>query len=170
MGNVKHRAYVGIEISVDEVRGAFVRPTGGGVQLGGVASAPLLPGAVDAEGMLKAHEVSDAVRRVCAQLDARTNSAVVGITGCNLVARVMEIPPVPDHEIRSVLRGEMDHYRILPAGQSAFDFYRLSDHGNNAADSAALEEPVARVLLMGAEERLISAYRAVADAAGFGLV
>src|SRR5437870_6467892 len=117
--------------------------------------------------MLKSHEVSDAVRRVCAQLDARTNSAVVGITGCNLVARVMEIPPVPDSEVRSVLRGEMDHYKILPAGQSAFDYYRLPDAPER--DPTHSDEPVARVLLMGAEERLVASYRAVVDAAGLNL-
>src|SRR5207247_1187198 len=91
----------------------------------------------------------------------------VGITGCNLVARVMEIPPVPDPEVRSVLRGEMDHYRILPAGQSAFDFYRLPDSPSHNPDDG--EEAVSRVLLMGAEERLVASYRAVVDASSLNL-
>src|SRR6185369_16373486 len=91
----------------------------------------------------------------------------VGMTVCNLVARVMEIPPVPNSEVRSVLRGEMDHYRILPAGQSAFDFYRLPDPPNYDPEDG--EEAVSRVLLMGAEERLVASYRAVVDASSLNV-
>lgn len=171
---MKQRAVIGIEISSAEVRGACVRAVGGSPQLAAVASVPTPPGSVDAEGMLSAHEIGDAIRRVCAQLDPRVNQIVVGMTGCNLVARVMEIPPVPDNEIRSVLRGEMDHYRILPAGQSAFDFYRLPNLPDKepAREPAGEEEPegVARVLLMGAEERLVASYRSVVDASHLSLV
>lgn len=164
---MKHRAIIGIEIATDEVRGAWVRSSGGGLQLAGLASAPMPPGGVDSEGMLSSQEVGDAVRRVCAQLDAKAAHVVVGITSCNLVARVMEIPPVPDSEVRAVLRGEMDHYRILPAGQSAFDFYRLPDSPDGNAGPE--KEAVARVLMMGAEERVVSSYRAAVDASGLHL-
>ena len=68
----------------------------------------------------------------------------------------MEIPPVPDSDIRAVLRGEMDHYRILPAGQSAFDFFRLPDLPEKADGEGGADEAITRVLLMGAEERLVS--------------
>lgn len=164
---MKQRAVIGIEISSEEVRGAWVRPGSGGMHLAGVASASMPPNAIDAEGLLNAAEVGETVRRVCSQLDPKANQVVVGITGCSLVARVMEIPPVPDAEVRPVLRGEMDHYRILPAGQSAFDFYRLPPLVH--PDDTAEEEAVDRVLLMGAEERLVAGYRAAVDASGLNL-
>jgi Tfp pilus assembly PilM family ATPase/Tfp pilus assembly protein PilN len=168
---MKHRALIGIEISPDEIRGAHVRMANGIPQLAGVASVPTPQGAIDAEGVLGSSEVGDAIRRVCAQLDPRTGHVVIGMTVCNLVARVMEIPPVPDSEVRAVLRGEMDHYRILPAGQSAFDFYRLPEQAGKEKPAAAEgAEPVARVLLMGAEERLVASYRAAVDAANMNLV
>ena len=44
---------------------------------------------------------------------------------------------------------------------------RLPDPPERA--DAPLEEPVARVLLMGAEERVVTAYRSVADAANLGV-
>ncbi|HXG23900.1 MAG TPA: hypothetical protein VNJ09_05040 [Chthonomonadales bacterium] len=161
---MKDRAVIGIEIAGDEIRGAFVQTVGGNPVLAGVASAPTPQGSIDADGMLDAAAVGEAVRRVCAQLDPRSAHVVVGMTGCAIVARVMEIPPVPDPEVRAVLRGEMDHYRILPEGQSAFDFYRLPALPGN--EQAAREETVARVLLMGAEERLVTSYRAAIDASG----
>ncbi len=165
---MKHRASIGIEISAHEVRGACIRSSAGGIQLTAVGSIPTPPHSVDSEGMLEAQVIGAAVRHLCAQLDPKVNQVVVGITGCNLVARVMEIPPVPDPEVRSVLRGEMDHYRILPAGQSAFDFYRLPDPPNHESEES--EEAVSRVLLMGAEERLVASYRAVVDASSLNLV
>jgi len=164
---VKHRAVIGIEISKEEVRGACIRAGGGGITLAGLASTAMPAEGLDPEGALSTPEVAEAVRRVCAQLDPKATHVVVGMTGCNLVARVMEIPPVPDPEVRSVLRGEMDHYRILPAGQSAFDFYRLPDLPDHDGEP---EEKVSRVLLMGAEERIVSSYRAVADASGINLL
>ncbi len=141
--------------------------SGGNVLLAGVASTPTPTGAIDTDGLLNAQVVGDTVRRVCAELDPKITQVVMGVTNCSLVARVMEIPPVPQSEIRSVLRGEMDHYRILPAGQSAFDFFRLPDPPERP--DAPMEEPVARVLLMGAEERVVTAYRSVADAANLGV-
>ncbi len=170
---MKYRAIIGIEVSPEEVRGACVRTTNGVPQLVAVASVPTPAAGMDAEGILDPVEIGEAIRSVCAQLDAKTNHVSIGMTACNLVARVMEIPPVPDHEVRAVLRGEMDHYRILPAGQSAFDYYRLpelpSKSGGKAAQ-AEQTEPVARVLLMGAEERLVASYRATVDAANLHLV
>jgi Tfp pilus assembly PilM family ATPase len=80
----------------------------------------------------------------------------------------MEIPPVPDSEIRAVLRGELDHYRILPSGQSAFDYCRLPDLPER--DDAHTNDPVRRILLMGAEERLVSSYRSVASSANLNIV
>jgi len=161
---VKNRAVIGIEISSEEIRGAFIQTIGGKPVLTGVASAPTPQEGIDADGMLDATVVGEVVRRVCTQLDPRSANVVVGLTGCPIVARVMEIPPVPDPEVRAVLRGEMDHYRILPEGQSAFDFYRLPALPGHEQDTR--EEAVARVLLMGAEERLVSSYRATIDASG----
>lgn len=168
---MKHRALIGIEISPDGIRGAYVRVANGVPQLVGVASVPSPAGGIDPEGMLSASEMGDAIRRLCSELDPRANHVVVGMTVCNLVARVMEIPPVPNSEVRAVLRGEMDHYRILPAGQSAFDFYRLPElPGKDKPSTSEATEPVARVLLMGAEERLVSSYRAAIDYANLHLV
>jgi type IV pilus assembly protein PilM len=164
---VKNRVVIGIEITSSEIRGACARMGSAGTQLTGVASMPTPPGGVDQEGLINAHQVGDIVRSLCVQLDPKASQVVVGLTGCNLVARVMEIPAVPDPEVRAVLRGEMDHYRILPQGQSAFDFYRLPDLPTE--EGSAPEEALSRVLLMGAEERLVSSYRSAIDASGLNL-
>ncbi len=165
---MKLRAQIGIEISSTEVRGASVRAAGGAPELAALASAPIPPGAIDADGLPDAHVLADVVRQVAARLDAKAASVVVGASSCNLVARVMEIPPVPDNEVRAVLRGEMDHFRILPAGQSAFDFHRMPELPRPPGEQP--EEPVSRVLLMGAEERAIAGLRDVVAGAGLSLV
>jgi Tfp pilus assembly PilM family ATPase len=168
---MKHRALIGIEISPDEIRAAYIRNVNGVPLLAGVGSVPAPSGGIDSEGLLGSHEIGDAIRRLCGQLDPKTSQVVVGMTVGNLVARVMEIPPVPDSDVRAVLRGEMDHYRILPAGQSAFDYYHLPEQpGKEKPVAAEGVEPVMRVLLMGAEERLVASYRASVDFANMQLV
>lgn len=162
------RAQIGIDIASTEVRGVSVRAAGSEYQVAAVASAPIPPGALDPDGSPDARVLADVVRQVVARLDAKASAVVLGASSCSLVARVMEIPPVPDSEIRSVLRGEMDHFRILPAGQSAFDFHRMPEPARTSEDQP--EEPICRVLLMGAEERSISLLRDAVAATGLTLV
>ncbi len=129
---------------------------------------PTPPGGILADGTFNAQILGESIRAVCMQVDPRIGMVMVGITGCDLVARVMEIPPVPDADVRAVLRGEMDHYRILPSGQSAFDFCRLPEMPT--AEGETREEAVARVLLMGTEERVVGSYRSVVDASNMNLM
>lgn len=145
-----------------------MRAAGSALQVDAVASAPIPSSARDADGLPDARVLADAIREVVSRLDARASSVVIGASNCALVARVMEIPPVPDSEIRAVLRGEMDHFRILPAGQSAFDFHRMPEVDRSGGEQP--EEPVSRVLLMGAEERAIAALRDAVAATGLSLV
>ena len=166
---MKQKSIIGIEITASEVRGACVRTSSTGPLLSGIANAPTPAGAIDVEGMLNPQVVGDVVRRVYQQLDPKGAQLVIGMTNCSMVARIMEIPPVPNAEIRAVLRGEMDHFRILPAGQSSFDFCLLPEP-LLAEDAVPHEENTLRVLLMGAEERLVNSYRAVADAGSVNVV
>jgi type IV pilus assembly protein PilM len=161
---VKLRPIIGIDISANEVRAALVRPQGGSLQLTAVATTELPDGSLQADGLPNPTIVGEAIKRACQQLDPKVTQVVIGLSHCSLVARVMEIPPVPDSDIRAVLRGEMDHFRILPEGQSAFDCYRLPEL--QEGESTQNEEPVMRALLMGAEERIVAGYRAAVDAAG----
>lgn len=160
---MKLRPVIGIDISADAVRAALVRPQGGNLVLTAVATAEIPQGSLQPDGLPNATIVGEAIKRACGQLDPKVNRVVVGVSHGSLVARVMEVPPVPDSDLRPVLRGEMDHYRILPAGQSAFDCYRLPDLPEG---DGTPEEPVMRALLMGAEERVVAGYRAAVDAAG----
>ncbi|HSV72673.1 MAG TPA: pilus assembly protein PilM [Chthonomonadales bacterium] len=165
---MRHRAIIGVDISSDEIRAAYVRSTSGGPQLEGIASIPAPPNSIDREGLLVPEALGDAIRGLCLQIAPKASHVAIGINSGSLVARVMEIPPVPDSEIRAVVRGEMDHFRILPAGQSAFDFHRLPVPPEGP--DKATEGPNTRVLLMGAEERVVASYRASVDAAGLNVV
>jgi len=165
---LRHRAIIGIDISSDEIRAAYVRSTGGGPQLEGIAGTRIPPDSIDREGLLVPEALGDAIRGLCAQIAPKASHVAIGITSGNLVARVMEIPPVPDSEIRAVVRGEMDHYRILPAGQSAFDYHKL--HAPPEGPDGPAEDSNTRVLLMGAEERVVASYRASIDAAGLNVL
>lgn len=164
---MKTRTIIGIDISTNEVRGACIRTGGGGPQLTGITALPTPQDAIDTEGLLSPSVLGDAIRRIMSELDPKCNTIHLGINNCSMVARVMEIPPVPDQEIRSVLRGELDHYRILPIGQSAFDFCKLPELPDKEDDQKT--EQTERVLLIGADERLVTSYMAVAADAGVNL-
>lgn|GEM_PF-2721430 len=164
---MKTRTNIGIDISTNEVRGACIRTGGGGPQLTGIIALPTPQDAMDSEGLLIPSVIGGIIRQIITELDPKCNAVHLGINNCSMVARVMEIPPVPDQEIRPVLRGELDHYRILPVGQSAFDYCTLPDLPDKEDDPKT--EQTKRVLLIGAEERLVTSYMDAAFEANVNL-
>jgi Tfp pilus assembly PilM family ATPase len=133
-----------------------------------VAAAAIEGGIVLRDGSFNTAGIAVAIRSACSRLDGRLTDVMLGMTGCEFVARVMELPPVPDSEVRAVLRGEMDHYRILPTGQSAFDFYQLPQAPPREGQPE--EAPARRVLMMAAEENLVSGFRQAVDQAGLNTI
>lgn len=153
---------LGIDISPQEIRIVEMRPNGMSGQIVKLGFAPTPPGAVDGDRILSPDALADAVRSLISRTGASSRSVVFGIGPQSIVTRVLDIPMVPDNELRAVIDGELAHYQILREGTGAFDYFRLGDKQG--------EEGNPQVLLMAAEQSVVDGYRDLAERCGLQLV
>jgi type IV pilus assembly protein PilM len=107
--------------------------------------------------------VADTLRGLLTRMNATAKRAVIGIGARGTISRVLDVPRVPDDELRAVIEGELAHYQILREGTGVFDYVKM-DAQDAPSDSAP------QVLLMAAEERTTADHREVAARAGLQLV
>jgi type IV pilus assembly protein PilM len=106
--------------------------------------------------------LAGAIRSVLRNNDIGGAQVVVGLPGRGAVSRSFEIPAMRQDEMRPVVAGEMEHYRMVPSGHSTFDFMRLG-----AQDS---DEKRVHVLVMAADSRVVDRYREALRLAGRQMV
>ena len=156
------RAALGVEIGSREIRMVEMRG-GNPPQVVRIGSVPLPPNAVDGDRIVQVEAVADLLRGLHSRLGCQSRSVVIGMGLQSVVTRVLDIPRVPDSELRVVLEGELAHYQILRAGAGAFDFFRLTNPSAN-------NETLPSVLLMATEERVSQGFRVVVEKAGLQFV
>jgi type IV pilus assembly protein PilM len=125
-------------------------------------TAPVPRGAIENDRIITPDAVADSIRTLLSQMGVSTRNAVLGIGPQIVVTRVMDVPQVPDSELRSVLEGELAHYQILREGAGAFGHFRMA--GAKGADDTP------QVLMMAAEQSVIDSYSDVAERAGLTLL
>jgi type IV pilus assembly protein PilM len=69
---------------------------------------------------------------------------------------------VRDEELRAVVAGEMEHYRMIPAGQSTFGFLRLGETDEDQRRT--------RLLLMASDRNVVDRYRETLRLAGLQML
>ena len=154
---------IGLEINEDQIRAVQLRRSGRGALLEAAGASPLPRGTL-AGGMVQdVRLLAEGVRRVLRENRMHAVSAVVGIAGRSAGSRVLELPPMRREEMRSVVAGEMEHYRMIPAGQGTFDFVALGGEGPNANGRV-------RLLLMAADKRIVDSYREGLRLAGLQMI
>jgi type IV pilus assembly protein PilM len=75
---------------------------------------------------------------------------------------VIELPAVREEELRAVVAGEMEHYRMIPAGQSTFGFLRLGETDEDQRRT--------RLLLMASDRNVVDKYRETLRLAGLQML
>jgi type IV pilus assembly protein PilM len=156
---VQGRPILGVDINDVEIRIVEVRGTFGAPQVVHAGAVATPRAAMEGDRIVRVSEVAEAVRGLLSRMGVTTRAAVLGVGGPSTVTRVLDIPRVPDHEVRMVIEGELAHYQIMREGSGTFDYMRLRE-----AEASAGSGP--QVLLMAADEKVIGALRAVADQAG----
>lgn len=70
-----------------------------------------------------------------------TARAVVGVLGDGTILRTMSVPPVPEHELPTIIAGEVNHYGLVHTAGGAYSFLRLQPHTRPATadQKSALE-------------------------------
>ena len=152
---------VGVEIGEDQIRVVKLRRTARGVALQGLGSAPTPAGAMSGGTVLDARLLADGIRRALRTSNVSGAGAVVGLPGRAFASRVLELPAMATEELKSVVAGEMEHYRMIPMDQGTFDFVALGEP----------EEATRRmrVLVMAADKKMVDSYREALRLAGLQL-
>jgi type IV pilus assembly protein PilM len=159
----RRRAVLGVDINPHEIRLVELTGTPEAPTIRVSGSVPTPEGSMDADRITNAGAIGAALRGLVERLQPETREAVLGISDRAVITRVLDIPNVPDGEVRTVIDGELAHYRILREGAGAFDFARLP-----AAEAGQKRGPQA--LVMAIENSTASLYRDIAERAGLTLV
>ncbi len=153
---------IGLDIRDDWMRVVRLRRTRRGLCLERLASAPTPGGAVRGGMLGEPRLLADSVRQMLRSNDIRGARVVVGLSGRAAVSRVIELPSVREDELRAVVAGEMEHYRMIPAGQSAFSYLRLGQTDDTQRQT--------RLLLMAADRNVVDRYRETLRLAGLQML
>lgn len=160
----KKRSVLGIDVSASEVRVVEMRGgwSGAHVCLAGATDTPA--GAIDENGLVvDAPALGSAVKALIERMGATSHEAVIGLPPRTVVARVIEVPRIPDAELPTVIEGELAHYQIVTGQHNAIDFLRLEEQHNNV-------DARPQALVVTTPEPVVNAYGAMADTAALKLV
>ncbi len=152
---------IGVEISEDQIRVARLRRAAHGVMVQGLGAAPTPEGAMSGASVLDTKLLADGIRRALRTAGVSAGLASVGLPGRAAASRLLELPAMAKDEMKTVVAGEMEHYRMIPMDQGTFDFLPLSEPGEDARR--------VRVLVMAADKKTVDNYREALRLAGLQL-
>ena len=163
MATVTRRSILGIDISPTQIRVVEMQGRFSNAHIVRADSAPTPPGGVQGERVFAPEIVAPALRGLLDRMGVSTREAIIGLPPTTVSTRILDLPPVPDNQLRGILEGELEHYQIIREGGGAFDYMRLPLRSRE-------EEGAQKTLLMAAENNVIHSYRMLADMAGLQLL
>ncbi len=144
-------AAVGIDIGKSAIKVAEVHRTPRGLELRRFGLAFTPPGSVEGGLILDQQAVARAVGEVLRRAGVRTRRAVVSVTGQNVLARVLRLPPIPPEEVKQAIRWEAERHLPFPIDEAVIDVQIVREVTENG--QRQLE-----VLLAAAPEALVLAH------------
>jgi type IV pilus assembly protein PilM len=141
-------AAVGIDIGKSAIKVAEVRRTARGIELRRFGVAPTPPGSVEGGLILDQQAVASTVRDVLRHAGVRTRRAVVSVTGQNVLARVLRLPPIPPEEVKQAIRWEAERHLPFPVDEAVIDVQTVREVTENGVRQL-------EVLLAAAPEALV---------------
>jgi len=156
----------GLEISQQHLRVVELRETAEGVVLERVGAVATPPGAVIGGSIVDAAAVSAAVRTLYESHGIKSRLVIVGAPASQVASRISRVPTVEPAEMRSLARGEVEYYRLLPPGGETFDFVEMSSESTREGNG----ERATDILLMAIDERIADTYAQVVKSANLLLL
>ncbi len=148
------QSVIGIDVGAREIRAVCVHGAGSAVSISGARRVSLPELAAGEFRLDSASPFVQTLRQVCREIGAGASHVVVGLGGQQLYSSVMQLPNVTGDDLREILRSELDHYRILPTEDCAFDTYPLPQTGVRVSRF----EDESRVLVMASRGSLLEEY------------
>lgn len=151
---------IGLDIGTHAVRAVELGFGRGRPVLRRMGQVALPPGAVVAGEVVDPPAVSDAIRRLWRDAGFRDRSVVVGVANARVVARVADLPAMPDDELRTSLPFQVQDLVPMPVDEAELDF-EVIERGVEVDG----EERV-RVLLVAAHRDMIDTVTRAVTGAG----
>lgn len=152
----KTSALIGVDVSAKELRAVELSADGKSVKR--FATMSLGNIGIDRGVPTDPNAFADQLRNLFRDLAPTARSAVFGAPAIAITTRVLDVPKVPDNELRVILDGEVQHYGIVRGFGGMFDHVRLT---RNAGD----EESLPQALVMACEAVQLNSIRDAAERA-----
>jgi len=150
---------VGLDIGTSGVRAAELTLGKGTATLERFGQVALPAGAVRDGEVVDTDAVGAAIKQLWAQAKFSTKKVVVGVANQKVVVRQVDLPWMPEGELRKALAFQVQDYVPMPVDQAILDFHPLEEFTNDAGAR------MLRVLLVAAARDMVgSAIDAVAKA------
>ena len=151
---------VGLDIGTSGVRAAELTLGKGAATLERFGQVALPEGAVRVGEVVDVAAVAQAVKQLWAQAKFSTKKVVVGVANQRVVVRQVDLPWLPEAELRKSLAFQVQDVLPMPVEEAILDFHPL---GEFTAESGARMQ---RVLLVAAARDMVGSTLEVVEAAG----
>jgi type IV pilus assembly protein PilM len=130
----KEPTILGIDLHEQEIRVVQVNVRSNKPSFGKIGRAPMPEGAVLNGRILHPGPVAVALRLLLNSMGiGSTGRVVVGVLGDGTTLRTMSVPPVPDHELPTIIAGEVNHYGLVHTAGGAYSYLRLNPHNRGSS-------------------------------------
>lgn len=153
-------AVIGLDVGTQAVRAAELSLGRGRPVLRRLGQIGLPPGAVVAGEVVDAPAVSAALRRLWKEAGFGSRDVVVGVANNRVVARVADLPAMPENELRSSLRWQVQDLIPLPLEDAELDASIIERPVLEAAPDARV-----RTLLVAAHRDMLRSLLAALEGA-----
>ncbi|MCU1483479.1 MAG: type pilus assembly protein PilM [Actinomycetia bacterium] len=151
---------IGLDIGTNAVRAVELSFGRGRPTVRRMGQVGLVPGAVVAGEVMDPAAVSSALRRLWREAGFASRSVVVGVANSRVVARMTDLPLLPDDELRSSLPYQVQDLIPIPVEEAELD-YQVVEHVTGEHG-----QPLVRVLLVAAHRDMLRSLLAALDGAG----
>jgi len=149
---------LGIDVGKASIKAVEIRRTSKGLEVVHLGRQPTPNGAVEGGIILDRSVVAQAVSSLLASADVRRRRAVISVTGQNVLARVLRLPPIPEDELKQAIKWEAERHLPIPVDEAVIDVQlvrEVTDDGQRQIE----------VLLAAAPEGLVMSYIDTLEAA-----
>jgi type IV pilus assembly protein PilM len=151
---------VGLDIGTRTVNVAQVSTKGGRPSVTDFGRFELPPEAVREGEVLDPKAVGDAIRQLYAATSIKDKNVLVGVANQRVVVRQVDLPYLPESELRTSLRFQVQEFIPIPVEDAELDFHVLEEFEGDSGTR------MQRLLLVAAHKDMVQTHLEAVAAAG----
>ena len=154
------RVAIGLDIGTSGVRAAQVGVAKAPMTLDGFGQYALARGAIQDGEIVDPGVVSEALGQLWKHARLKSKKVVVGVANQKVVVRPIDLPYMPEEELRGAIQYQVQEYIPIPVEDAVLDFQILDEYVTEG------NERMMRVLLVAAQKDMIGNLMAAVEGAG----